>query len=578
MRAKRPGGNAERPQAQEPATVWLLLCLALAATAYVFGLLTGLDALTALYFIEHDLVFLMVGWALLRFAPAAGERLAPIAGGTAALASRPVLLALAVGVVAYVGVWLVMSRHALSGDEGMAVFDTRIFAAGRWYAEVPPEWRAYAPALQPMFRLSGPEQEWWVSAYLPVNAALRSGFARLGDAAASGPFWAALSVLLVYAVGRRLEPARPSLAVCAAVLLATSSQLLVTAMTPYAMSAHLALNLLWLLLFLRGGLLGHAGAIVVGFAATGLHQLIFHPLFAAPFCLQLLLRRRWATAAAYGAGYAAIGLFWASYWGSAFPTPPGGEQFGSAGGWMARAWGHLSQFDISAFGYMAVNLFRFVTWQNPLLAPAAVLGAAAAWRLGGNLRALAMSAVLTPSVMFFLLPYQGHGWGYRYMHGLLGGAALLAALGWLRLVDALPAESRRRAWRGFCAVAASAALIVFPLRAWQAYDYTRPYAAAHRAIERAPVAVVVVDDSRLWFGADLVTNDPFLRNRPKVMDLKMLEPAAIAGLCRYGPVALFDEAAGRRVGLRGKSTRMTPVEAERRARIRALPCLIRAFS
>jgi hypothetical protein len=38
-------------------------------------------------------------------------------------------------------------------------------------------------------------------------------------------------------------------------------------MTPYAMSAHLALNLVWLWLFLRNTAASHAGAIAVGFLA-----------------------------------------------------------------------------------------------------------------------------------------------------------------------------------------------------------------------------------------------------------------------------------------------------------------------
>ena len=80
------------------------------------------------------------------------------------------------------------------------------------------------------------------------------------------------------------------------------------------MPAHLAFNLAWLWLFLRGGKAGHAGAIAVGFLATGIHQLIFHPMFVAPFVLQLWLRRRWGLGALYTLAYAAICLFWIEYW------------------------------------------------------------------------------------------------------------------------------------------------------------------------------------------------------------------------------------------------------------------------
>ena len=59
-------------------------------------------------------------------------------------------------------------------------------------------------------------------------------------------------------------------------LLASSPQFLITSMTSYAMSAYLALNLLWLWLFLRDTPRAHLAAMTVGFAACGLHQLIFH--------------------------------------------------------------------------------------------------------------------------------------------------------------------------------------------------------------------------------------------------------------------------------------------------------------
>jgi len=46
---------------------------------------------------------------------------------------------------------------------------------------------------------------------------------------------------------------------------------------------------------------------------------------------------------------------------------------------------------------------------------------------------LVAGLVLTLLAMFMLLPYQGHGWGYRYLHGLIGSAALLGGYGWITL-------------------------------------------------------------------------------------------------------------------------------------------------
>ena len=207
-----------------------------------------------------------------------------------------------------------LAGFPLSMDEFMAGFDARIFRHGLAMAPVSPFWRPLVTALQPMFILPTPGSQYWASEYLPMNAAFRALAASPAWASLVNPAWAAVSVVSVYGVGRQLWPDKPAVATVAAVLLATSSQFLVTAMTAYAMPAHLALNLVWLWLFLRGGKLDHAGAAIVALVACGLHQLAFHPLFAAPFVLQLVVDRRWRSAGFYIAAYAFVGLFWVFYW------------------------------------------------------------------------------------------------------------------------------------------------------------------------------------------------------------------------------------------------------------------------
>src|SRR6185369_7896650 len=141
-------------------------------------------------------------------------------------------------------------------------------------------------------------------------------------------------------------------------------QLLVTAMTPYAMSAHLALNLAWLWLVLRGGKLGHGAAAGVAFLATGLHQIVFHPLFAAPFVLELWLARRWKPALLHTCAYAAIGLFWTLFPAlhfHAFGTQSVATAAAGGYGIAPRALQLLAAFDLGGLGLMAKNLVRFVT-------------------------------------------------------------------------------------------------------------------------------------------------------------------------------------------------------------------------
>src|SRR6185503_4596412 len=98
------------------------------------------------------------------------------------------------------------------------------------------------------------------------------------------------------------------------------------------MSAHLAFNLLWLWCFLRGDRRGDCGALVFGFVATGLHQLLFHPLFVAPFIARLWFSgERWR-ALVYMAAYSMIGLFWVSYWQIVLAgSGTGGDQASASG-------------------------------------------------------------------------------------------------------------------------------------------------------------------------------------------------------------------------------------------------------
>src|SRR5262249_54981748 len=151
-------------------------------------------------------------------------------------------------------------------------------ATGQLFAPVPSEWRPDLRALQTDFLFKPSGNTAWTAGYLPVNAALLALASRVGAQSLLGPLWAAITVIATCGVGPRLWPDRPDRALVATVLLSTSAHFLFTAMTTYAMSAHLALDMVWLWLFLRPGRLTALGAVAVGFLATGLHQVVFHPL------------------------------------------------------------------------------------------------------------------------------------------------------------------------------------------------------------------------------------------------------------------------------------------------------------
>jgi len=426
--------------------------------------------------------------------------------------------------------------------------------------------------------VAGPDV--WLPSYLPVNAALQALGVALGDSSLSSAALAAVALSATYAVGRRLWPEQPKLALMATALLATSAQFVIAAMTPYAMTAHLALNMVWLWLFLRGATLGHLGALATGLLACGLHQLVFHPLFVGPFVLQLWMQRRFRLALLYTAAYAGICLFWVLYWRfvmSYTPLPSEAAHAHGAGWFTRQVVDLVSRFDLNAVGLMAKNLVRFITWQNPLVAPLVLLGGAAAFRSGGVMRSLLLGLVLTIIAMFLLLPNQGAGWGYRYLHGFLGSSVLLATWCFQKLTDKPAEEAELGSLLGVATVAAVCLLL--PLRAWQVHDFIHPYAAASRAISTAGTDAVIVNDFNIWQGVRLVRNEPNLQRRPVILRLRELDDDKIRRLCRGRRIAVFQTSDGARLGLhtqREPSETRAAREAATLQRLRRDGCSVQA--
>ncbi len=445
----------------------------------------------------------------------------------------PLVGAVAVFFASAIGQAVVYHGFALSMDEFMAEFQARIFGQGELLAPVTVEWRPFVRALQPIFMISSPTGAAWGSAYLPLNSALRALLSLVSLEALTGALTSTIAVLATWAVARRLWPGDRAPAVVAVALLATSAQLLVTAMTSYAMPAHLALNMVWLWLFLRDDRLGHGFAPLVGVTAAGLHQLHVHAFFVAPFMIDLLVRRRWRLAAWYAAIYGAGHLLWAAY----FPLvlwltlgPGQAESLVGQRSVLDTIESLIAFPDFPTLMLMTFNLLRFAAWENLLLIP---LGIAALMRWSVaprpiRLLAWSIAASLLPS--FFLLANQGHGWGYRYLHGLIGAFVLIAAQGYAVLARETP--DRVGTLRGLVAVGSLATLVLMlPLRAVQVERFLRPYAEAVAFIESRPADLVLVDHTRNLFAQDLVRNDPYLERRPRVMLLGVLDGTEIAGLC-----------------------------------------------
>lgn len=512
------------------------------------------------YFLKQDLpvlIGLVVLLLAFRALPSTGRRSQFLERlFNAALRFDPVLLALAATGVSAAGVWLVFGNFALSMDEFWAQADGIVLASGAGLVPIPAEWRDYAQALQPIFARITPDG-WWASEYLPGNAALQY----LGGPLAS-PLLTGLAVLMAADLARRLLPEAPYAPILCALLMISSSQLLITGMTPYAMSAHLALNLGWLWLFLRRDWRAQIAAAAVPLLAVGLHQVVFFPLFAAPFLIHAWLSARRSAAVLQALSIAVSFLFWSSYDSvlySALGVTPVTTSGGGTGTGTALLFSRflvlVADFNPGNVTLMLFNLIRFVTWQNLLLLPLILVAVGGFARMPGVWRAMLGGIALTVAALIVILAFQGHGWGYRYLHGHLGSACLLATYGYVQLCSREAERIRAQAMIG---AALAISLLLVPIRAWQAHAFAAPYRAADAWIATRDADVVLVEAPQHIYAVDLIRNDPLLRNRPKRMTPVLLDDAQLAALCRSNTVEVFTDADAARFGLHAADTDRAP--------------------
>jgi hypothetical protein len=451
------------------------------------------------------------------------------------------------------GAYAVFSNYPLSRDETMVLFDMAVYDKGLLAMPLAPFWRPFASALVPDFLLHSSMPTGLVSAYLPINALLRLAFSKVADPAWFNPLLALAGGAALFDIARKLFR-NDGRAIWVVLLVYTlSSQMLVTAMTPYAMTGHMALGLVWLAAFLRGGRAGNAVAILTAFLATGFHQLIFHPVFAAPFLLWRLRQGQVKLVLIYAAAYALIGLWWAYFpvLASAQSAPAmGASQYDNF--ITQRAAFLLSNRSSETVGFMVFNLLRFFAWQNLALLPLLVAAIPVAWRDRGIPGALLLGIVLWLAIVTLLLPYQGLGWGFRYLSPYLGSFALLAGFGYRDLADRIGARGDGMV----IALSGATALIAMPLLIVSAHRFVQPYVALERLVAAQATPVVVIDTQiklstdRGWeeYPMDQVRNLPDLSNRPLRLSSLHLTAEKLAMLCSKGPVTLITRRDMHRVG------------------------------
>jgi hypothetical protein len=461
-----------------------------------------------------------------------------VAPGVSFLSStKPWHLALIALIAMILSVDPIYHGFAFSMDEYMTRFQASIFDAGRLVGEVPPAWRDVGRALHHSFARFDTVSGQVYSLYRPGMAALYALLDLVGIGLYASAILSAGSILLVASVARHLWPRSDTAPVIAALILATSQQVLITGLTSYAMSAHLFFNLLWLRLFFLDRPWAHVLAAIVGVATSALHQVHLHVFFAAPFLLSLFRPYRPRLLLLYGMIYA-LGLSAIVGWdqialGGAATAAGHGNVVEIGHGFMALVTKNLRPHGSFGVSSIVANIARLFAWQNLALVPLLVIAARRAeWSRPMRLLAASIALSLVPYVL--LMPDQGHGWGYRYLHGLIGNFALLGTAGWLA-VEKMEAQERSRTVMSLLVAGTLSVVVMLPLRAFQVEKLVAPFARAYQHISKIAADVVVVDTPSIYYGQDLVRNGPFLENRPVLVDLRHLHAAQVQRLCEAHP-------------------------------------------
>ena len=479
-----------------------------------------------------------------------------------------ILLAVLIG---WLGRSWVFHGYSVSRDELMVEMTAGAVAHGMIGWPIPADWLAFRRAMLPEFYSPYGSDTHWTSIYLPVHATIRGLFQRIGAADLAAPLTLGVGLVALWHIARRLNPDRRDAVLVTMVMALGSAQLLVTAMTPYAMTSHFAFNMVWLALVLRGGALGHGLAALVAVLAAGLHQWHFPLLFIGPFILWMAANRRWGPALFHALVALALMIIWARLWPMVLielvgPAPPSDvHRTNSILDKLQSLFGRLDKLQ------PLLNNARLIAWNNVLLLPLAglaVLGVR--WR--GLWREVPITVPLLLGVVvgLGLALYQGYGWGFRYMHGQIGALCLLAGLGWRAVV---PPDARY----GRALLAGST---VFALLGglWLARDterYVRGYAKTMAAIRASEAEVVLVDIRGGYFMTDLARFGPGgVPGRPAVMALHMLRGADLRDLCANHRVAVMDYRQFQALGVHRLSLRFRGSQAiaQRRDYLASIGC------
>jgi hypothetical protein len=411
----------------------------------------------------------------------------------------------------------VYHNDPLSMDEYAAVFQARIFAAGRISASLPPTYLDWlvVRGFNGEFLVASYETGAAIEKYWPGFALLLTPFEILRAPWLCNALLSGVALLLIHWITKEIT--RDKHAAGWALLFAIGSGAFwADAISYYSMQAHLTVNLLFVALLLRPGRWRACAAGLAGSLALILHSPVPHLLFASPWLIAMAVeRKQWRYMPSLILGYLpglGLGLAWLVLRSS---IGAGAQDLSSLNGITngVFTWPNAAVLNIRAASFVKMCL-----WAVPCLFVFAGLGYRDR-RSSPAVRLLGASAILTFIGYFFVTFDQGHGWGYRYFHSAWGVIPILAGCA---MTDRSGSRLRLVAFAGAIAILNLA--IVVPFQMSQIERFVASHLAQVGPPRRPGNNVYFIHPRGGFYVADMVQIDPLLRDLDLYLVSRGAEP------------------------------------------------------
>ncbi len=463
-------------------------------------------------FFFHDSAFVWISLGTLFVAGAAAlYPRAILPGWEQILGRHPGLAIVVFGLVAAGLAVPVHHGKPFTMDEYAAVFQGKVFAEGKWAAQIP-EWLSNRVVLRIFMNyfLTSDGTGRIIESYLPGYALLLAPFVKLGIESWLNVLLGACTLGLLVLLARKWI-GRPEATGWLLLLVAASPVFWMNSLSFYSLNARLVFNLLFAYCLSdfssrRAFLAGLAGGM-----AIFLHNPFPHAVFALPWVVYLVFKKEHRRLLPpLLLGYLPFILLTAGWFylvwkfQTASPASPSSGEFTHA--WDLKGAVTPPPIAMETFVYYSILLCKLLLWTAPGL-----------WLFLGLGRKV-LHPALRLSLFSFLLTLvayslagnrvnQGFGWGHRYTYAALGGVFLVSAA-WLSGLRAEQLRLRNAA----LALGLAGLLTIVPLRLVQSSRFIAGQNAKLPCLPPEVPQVCLVAWREEYYVLDRIQNDPFLRS------------------------------------------------------------------